>query len=78
MNDYSAVISAINFVNSAFLLTIGFIIIIAGLLIVNNLVMRFYISMGIVKFIKNTILDVGNVPQKSESNLKKQDLDINK
>ena len=57
MNDYSTVISAINFVNSAFLLTLGFIIIIAGLLIVNNLVMRFYISMGIAKWIRNTIMN---------------------
>jgi hypothetical protein len=57
MNDYSAVISAINFVNSAFLLTLGLIIIIAGLLIINNLIMRFYISMGIAKWVKNTIMN---------------------
>ncbi len=59
MNDYAAVISAINFVNSAFLLTVGLIIIIAGLLIINNLVMRFYIPMGVIKFIKSTVLDTG-------------------
>ncbi len=57
MNDYSTVISAINFVNSAFLLTLGLIIIVAGLLIVNNLIMRFYISMGIAKWIRNTIMN---------------------
>jgi hypothetical protein len=56
MNDYSAVISAINFVNSAFLLTLGLIIIVAGLIIINNLIMRFYISMGIAKWVKNTIM----------------------
>jgi len=63
MNEYSAVISAINFVNSAFLLTLGLIIIVAGLLIINNLIMRFYISMGITKWIKNTIMNPAE-PQK--------------
>lgn len=57
MNDHTTVISAINFVNSAFLFTIGMIIIVAGLLIVNNLIMRFYISMGIAKWLRNTILN---------------------
>lgn len=57
MNDYTTVISAINFVNSAFLLTLGMIIIIAGLIIINNLIMRFYIPMGIAKWIKNTIMN---------------------
>lgn len=57
MNDHTTVISAINFVNSAFLFTIGMIIIVAGLLIVNNLIMRFYISMGITKWLRNTILN---------------------
>lgn len=57
MNDYTTVISAINFVNSAFLLTLGMIIIVAGLLIVNNLIMRFYISMGITKWLRNTIMN---------------------
>jgi hypothetical protein len=63
MNDYSTVISAINFVNSAFLLTLGFIIIIAGLLIVNNLIMRFYISMGIAKWLRNTIMNPADPPK---------------
>jgi hypothetical protein len=63
MNDYSAVISAINFVNSAFLLTLGFIIIVAGLLIVNNLIMRFYISMGIAKWLRNTIMNPADPPK---------------
>jgi hypothetical protein len=57
MNDYTTVISAINFVNSAFLLTLGMIIIIGGLLIINNLIMRFYISMGIAKWLRNTIMN---------------------
>jgi hypothetical protein len=65
MNDYSAVISAINFVNSAFLLTLGFIIIVAGLLIVNNLIMRFYISMGIAKWLRNTIMNPADPPKES-------------
>jgi len=63
MNDYSTVISAINFVNSAFLLTLGFIIIIGGLLIVNNLIMRFYISMGIAKWLRNTIMNPVDLPK---------------
>ena len=63
MNDYSAVISAINFVNSAFLLTLGFIIIIAGLLIVNNLIMRFYIPMSIAKWLRNTIMNPAEPPK---------------
>jgi hypothetical protein len=63
MNDYSTVISAINFVNSAFLLTLGLIIIVAGLLVVNNLVMRFYISMGIAKWIRNTIMNPADPPK---------------
>jgi hypothetical protein len=63
MNDYSAVISAINFVNSAFLLTLGMIIIIAGLLIVNNLIMRFYISMGIAKWLRHTIMNPAEMPK---------------
>lgn len=63
MNDYTAVISAINFVNSAFLLTLGFIIIIAGLLVVNNLIMRFYIPMGIAKWLKNNIMNPSDPPK---------------
>jgi len=63
MNEYSAVISAINFVNSAFLLTLGMIIIVAGLLIVNNLIMRFYISMGIAKWLRNTIMNPAEPPK---------------
>jgi hypothetical protein len=65
MNDYSTVISAINFVNSAFLLTLGLIIIVAGLLIVNNLVMRFYISMGIAKWIRNPIMNPTDLPKEA-------------
>ena len=65
MNDYSSVISAINFVNSAFLLTLGMIIIVAGLLIVNNLIMRFYISMGIAKWLRNTIMHPAEMPKDS-------------
>jgi len=65
MNDYSTVISAINFVNSAFLLTLGLIIIVAGLFIVNNLVMRFYISMGIAKWIRNTIMNPTDLPKEA-------------
>jgi hypothetical protein len=63
MNEYSAVISAINFVNSAFLLTLGLIIIVAGLLIVNNLIMRFYISMGIAKWLRTTIMNPAEPPK---------------
>jgi len=63
MNDYTPVISAINFVNSAFLLTLGMIIIVAGLLIVNNLIMRFYISMGIAKWLRNTIMNPADPPK---------------
>lgn len=63
MNDYSTVISAINFVNSAFLLTLGLIIIVVGLLIVNNLIMRFYISMGIAKWVRNTIMNPVDPPK---------------
>lgn len=65
MNDYTAVISAINFVNSAFLLTLGMIIIIAGLIIINNLIMRFYIPMGIAKWLKNTIMNPAEPPKES-------------
>ncbi len=65
MNDYSTVISAINFVNSAFLLTLGFIIIVVGLIIVNNLIMRFYIPMGVTKWIKNTIMNPAEPPKES-------------
>ncbi len=65
MNDYSSVISAINFVNSAFLLTLGLIIIVTGLLIVNNLIMRFYISMGIAKWLRNTIIQPTDTPKES-------------
>lgn len=68
MNDYSAVISAINFVNSAFLLTLGLIIIIAGMLIINNLIMRFYISMGVLKFVKTAILENGDHSKKPVDN----------
>lgn len=63
MNDYSTVISAINFVNSAFLLTLGMIIIIGGLLVINNLIMRFYISMGIAKWLRNTIMNPHEPPK---------------
>lgn len=63
MNDYSTVISAINFVNSAFLLTLGMIIIIAGLIIINNLIMKFYIPMGIAKWVKNTIMNPHEPPK---------------
>jgi hypothetical protein len=63
MTDYSAVISAINFVNSAFLLTLGLIIIIAGMLIINNLIMRFYISMGIAKWLRHTIMNPTDYPK---------------
>lgn len=63
MNDYTTVISAINFVNSAFLLTLGMIIIVAGLLIVNNLIMRFYISMGISQWLRNTIMNPHEPPK---------------
>jgi hypothetical protein len=65
MNDYATVISAINFVNSAFLLTLGFIIIVAGLLIVNNLIMRFYISMGVAKWLRHTIMNPSELPKES-------------
>jgi hypothetical protein len=63
MNDYSAVISAINFVNSAFLLTLGLIIIIVGVIIINNLIMRFYIPMGIAKWLRNTIMNPSDMPK---------------
>ena len=63
MNDYSAVISAINFVNSAFLLTLGLIIIIVGIIIINNLIMRFYIPMGIAKWLRNTIMNPSDMPK---------------
>lgn len=63
MNDYSTVISAINFVNSAFLLTLGMIIIIAGLIIINNLIMKFYIPMGIAKWLRNTIMNPADPPK---------------
>lgn len=63
MNDYSTVISAINFVNSAFLLTLGMIIIIAGLIIINNLIMKFYIPMGITKWLRNTIMNPAEMPK---------------
>lgn len=63
MNDYSTVISAINFVNSAFLLTLGLIIIVVGLLIVNNLIMRFYISMGVAKWLRHTIMNPSEPPK---------------
>lgn len=65
MNDYTAVISAINFVNSAFLLTLGMIIIVAGLLIINNLIMRFYISMGVAKWLRHTVLNPNDTPKDS-------------
>lgn len=65
MNDYSTVISAINFVNSAFLLTLGMIIIIAGLIIINNLIMKFYIPMGITKWLRNTIMNPAEMPKQS-------------
>jgi len=63
MNDYNTVISAVNFVNSAFLLTLGFIIIVAGLLIINNLIMRFYIPMGVTNWIKNNIMNPAEPPK---------------
>ena len=63
MNDYTAVISAINFVNSAFLLTLGLIIIIVGVIIINNLIMRFYIPMGIAKWLRNTIMNPSDMPK---------------
>jgi len=63
MNDYTAVISAINFVNSAFLLTLGLIIIVIGFLIVNNLIMRFYISMGVSKWLRSNIMNPGETPK---------------
>ena len=63
MNDYSAVISAINFVNSAFLLTLGLIIIIVGVIIINNLIMRFYIPMGITKWLRHTIMNPSEMPK---------------
>jgi len=63
MNDYSTVISAINFVNSAFLLTLGLIIIIAGIIIINNLIMRFYMPMGIAKCLRNTIMHPTEYPK---------------
>lgn len=63
MNDYSTVISAINFVNSAFLLTLGMIIIIAGLIIINNLIMKFYIPMGIAKWLRHTIMNPADPPK---------------
>jgi len=63
MNDYSTVISAINFVNSAFLLSLGMIIIVAAILVVNNLIMRFYISMGITKWLKNVIMNPSEPPK---------------
>lgn len=63
MNDYTAVISAINFVNSAFLLTLGLIIIIVGLIIVNNLIMRFWKPMGIAKWLRHTIMNPSEVPK---------------
>ena len=63
MNDYSAVISAINFVNSAFLLTLGLIIIIVGVIIINNLIMRFYIPMGIAKWLRHTIMNPSELPK---------------
>jgi hypothetical protein len=65
MNDYSSVISAINFVNSAFLLTLGLIIIVSGIIIINNLIMRFYISMGIAKWLRNTIMNPSEPPKES-------------
>jgi hypothetical protein len=68
MNDYSSVISAINFVNSAFLLTLGFIIIVVGLLIINNLIAKFYKSMGVLKFVKTTILENGDHSKKPVDN----------
>jgi hypothetical protein len=42
---------------------LGFIIIVAGLLIVNNLIMRFYISMGIAKWLRNTIMNPADPPK---------------
>lgn len=63
MNDYTTVISAINFVNSAFLLTLGLIIIIVGVIIINNLIMRFYIPMGIAKWLRNTIMNPSDMPK---------------
>jgi hypothetical protein len=68
MNDYSSVISAINFVNSAFLLTLGFIIIVVGLLIINNLIAKFYKSMGVLMFVKTTILENGDHSKKPVDN----------
>lgn len=65
MNDYSTVISAINFVNSAFLLTLGLIIIVTGIIIINNLIMRFYISMGIAKWVRNTIMHPVEPPKEN-------------
>jgi len=65
MNDYSSVISAINFVNSAFLLSLGMIIIVAAILIINNLIMRFYINMGITKWLKNTIMNPTESPKET-------------
>jgi hypothetical protein len=63
MNDYSAVISAINFVNSAFLLTLGLIVIVTGVLIINNLIMMFYKPMGIAKWLRHTIMTPSDYPK---------------
>jgi hypothetical protein len=64
MTDPSTIIAASTFVSSAFLVSLGLIIIVCGLLIVNNLIMKFWKPMGIIDYLHAAI--VGQRDPKSE------------
>jgi len=63
MNEYNTVIASINFVNSAFLISLGSIIIVAAVLLINNLIMNFYKPMGIVKWMRQNIMTPNDYPK---------------
>jgi predicted tellurium resistance membrane protein TerC len=64
MTDPSNIIAASTFVSSAFLVSLGLIIIVCGLLIINNLIMKFWKPMGIIDYLHTAI--VGQRDPKSE------------
>ena len=56
MNEISNIVAASAFVSSTFLVMLGLIIIIIGVLIINNLIMRFWKPMGISNFVQTSIM----------------------
>lgn len=62
--EYSSILAASSFVSSTLLLCFGALVIIVTLIIVNNLIMKFWKPMGILNYVKYTILDTGSAPKR--------------